>query len=95
MAGILYVVTGPVLRSGLPTIGDGVSIPEYFYKALYDPGENRAIGFLLWNEGSKQPLRSFVVSVDSLEILTGLDFFPSVPDSIEAVVDYNQWKTNK
>lgn len=91
MAGILYVVTGPVLREGLPTIGDGVSIPEYYWKVLLDPDENKAIGFLLRNERSSKPLRSFAVSVDSVEIVTGLDFFPGIADSVEAMVDYNDW----
>jgi endonuclease G len=47
------------------------------------------------NEGSKQPLQKYVVSVDYLESITGINFFPSLPDSIESLmestIDVSQW----
>jgi endonuclease G len=82
----VYVVTGPVLRKGLPTIGpDKVSIPEYFYKAiLVLSGDTcEAIGFVCRNEPSDLPIERFAVSIDSVEALTGLDFFNALPDNIE------------
>ncbi|GAB3718507.1 hypothetical protein GCM10027592_61520 [Spirosoma flavus] len=83
----LYVVTGPVLKSGLPTIGKAneVSVPEKFYKVLLycNKPQIRMIGFLLDNEGSNKSIREFVVSVDLIEQLTGLDFFPKIPDDLE------------
>jgi endonuclease G len=39
------------------------------------------IGFLIPNE---KPLQTFVISVDSLESLTGLIFFTALPDLIES-----------
>jgi endonuclease G, mitochondrial len=83
----LYVVTGPVLKPGLPTIGkqNEVAVPEQYYKViLYCNSPNiRLIGFLLNNEPSNEPLRSFVVPVDQIERLTGIDFFPFIPDDLE------------
>ena len=35
------------------------------------------------NKKSDQPLSSFVVSVDQIEKLTGVNFFPQLPDGIE------------
>ncbi len=83
----IYVVTGPVLKPGLPTIGKSneVSVPAKFYKViLYCNNPSiRMIGFLLNNEGARGSLQEFVVPVDLIEQLTGLDFFPKIPDNLE------------
>lgn len=83
----LYVVTGPVLKPGLPTIGrkNKVAVPEQYYKVILycrNP-EIRMIGFLLSNEGSDLSLKNFVVPVDQIEKLTGINFFPKIPDTLE------------
>ncbi|WP_373331376.1 DNA/RNA non-specific endonuclease [Salmonirosea aquatica] len=87
----IYVVTGPVLKPGLPTIGrlNKVSVPQQFYKVILyvNPPYVKGIGFLLNNEPSKAPLSSFVVPIDSIEKITGIDFFPRLPDSIERNVE--------
>lgn len=86
----IYVVTGPVLQPGLPTIGriNKVAVPRQFYKVILyvKPPYVKGIGFLLNNEPSKAPLSSFVVPIDTIEKLTGVDFFPRLPDSIERKV---------
>jgi endonuclease G, mitochondrial len=94
----LYVVTGPVLRTGLPTIGpSGVSVPEHYYKVVLDLREPgiRAMAFVLPNEKTKASLATFTLPVDSIEQRTGIDFFPIVPDSlegqIEATSSYQAW----
>ncbi len=82
--GTMYVVTGPVLHSGLTQLPpQGVSVPEQFYKIILDLKRNRMIAFLLDNASSQEPLESFVVSVDYVENLTGVDFFPALPDCLE------------
>ncbi len=85
--GQLYVVTGPVLKSGLSTIGryNEIAVPEQYYKiALYlSDSEPRMIGFLLKNEFSNENLKTFVVPVDDIEALTGIDFFSRLPDNLE------------
>jgi endonuclease G len=87
----VYVVTGPVLTAGLPTIGriNRVAVPRQFYKVvLYvKPPYVKGIAFLMNNEPSSAPLSSFVVPIDSIEKLTGVDFFPRLPDSIERRVE--------
>ncbi|MCR5423463.1 MAG: DNA/RNA non-specific endonuclease [Bacteroidales bacterium] len=84
----VFVVTGPVLRPGLPTIGDSkVAVPEYYYKVAYDPRRGEAICFLAPHQGSKKSIRHFVVSIDSVERLTGIDFFPALPDSVENYIE--------
>jgi endonuclease G len=79
----LYVVTGPVLTNKLGKIGiDEVTVPASYYKVIYDE-TNGMIGLVLPNEGSKKPLSDFVISVDSIETLTGIDFFPGLHDKLE------------
>jgi endonuclease G len=97
----LYVVTGPILQKGLPTIGtDNVSVPEYFFKVVldYTAKDSKAIGFIMKNESSKMPLGSFAVTVDSVETLTGINFFPTLPDSLEKKIEGNinleKWSLN-
>ncbi len=86
----LYVVTGPVLNKRFETIGSNkVSIPEQYYKIVLDidkPGI-KAIAFLMKNEKSSEPLSSFVVTIDEIEKITGLDFFPSISDELEGILE--------
>lgn len=97
--GAVYVVTGPVLKRGLPSIGpNNVSVPELYYKVILDyrMPEYKALGFVLPNTGSSLPLVHFAVTIDSVERLTGIDFFPSLPDkdenTLEASVCLPCWK---
>jgi endonuclease G, mitochondrial len=86
----LYVVTGPVLQPGLPKIERGVnkvSIPKFYWKVVLDAERKRSIGFVMPNQAITVPLSSFAVSVDSVEKLTGLDFFNALPDAEEAVME--------
>lgn len=88
----LYVVTGPVLTKGLPAIGPNkVSVPNYYYKVILDYKKSRqqAIGFLLPNQKSSLPLRQYVVSVDSIEKLTSIDFFFRLEDNQEQFLEQN------
>jgi|TARA_R110000782_G_scaffold1119_1_gene4073 endonuclease G, mitochondrial len=86
----IYVVTGPVLEDSLPTIGENkVSIPKYYYKVIleYKSNVTKAIGFILPNKKSSFPLNKFIVSIDSVEQMTGIDFFHQLPDSIENKIE--------
>jgi endonuclease G, mitochondrial len=86
----IYIVTGPVLEKGLPTIGpDEVAVPKYFYKVIldYHPPRMKGIGIIMKNEGSDAPLQSFAVTIDSVEKLTSLDFFPLLPDASEKTIE--------
>ena len=95
--GKLYVVTAGILTQNKSKIGsNGVTVPKSFYKVIYDPrGQGRMIAFLLPNENSTKPLQSFVVSIDSLESMTGIDFFPGLQDSLENLlegkIDISAW----
>lgn len=87
----LYVITGPVLKTGLSTIGrsNEISVPEKFYKVILycNKPEIRMIGFLLNNEPSDSSIKQFVVPVDYIEQQTGIDFFPKLPDNLERTLE--------
>ena len=88
----IYVVTGGVLEDELETIGvNEVSVPEYFYKVILDyiEPELKGVGFIIPNKRSNERLINFAVSVDSVEISSGIDFFYLLPDSIEKRIESN------
>ena len=47
----------------------------------------KAIAFILANTSSSLDLSSYVVSIDSVEYVTGIDFFASLPDSLENLLE--------
>lgn len=98
----LYVVTGGVLTEGLETIGENkVSIPKYFYKVALDiTGDNQqGIAFIMPNDACPHQLLDYSVSIDSVEALTGIDFFPNLADELEnkleGEVNLTEWQTKE
>lgn len=93
----LLVVTGPVLKIGNVIEDNNLFVPKYYYKVIldYDLPEIKCIGFIIPNEWSSEDLSHFAVSVDNVESLTGIDFFPSLPEdqekAIEASCDLETW----
>ena len=90
----ILIVTGPILPSKnqkkLATIGpNSVTVPAYYYKAILDfkKEKSKSIAFVLPNKGSKLPLKSFVVTIDSLEKLSKIDFFYKLDDKLETKVE--------
>ena len=86
----LYIVTGPVLNGHFPSIGaNQVSIPHYYYKVIldYHRPEVKAIGIIMPNAASSESIQHFAVSVDSVEHLTGIDFFPLLNDIEESELE--------
>jgi len=82
----VFVITGGVLEKGLEEIGtEGVSVPKYFYKIIIDTsnGDYKAIAFLIPNKKSTKSFYSYSVSIDEVETVTGIDFFPKLNDKIE------------
>jgi endonuclease G len=77
----IYVVTGGVLKDSDKKIGtEEVSVPKYFYKIVLAKSgkEHKAIAFLIPNEKSQKGIYEFVVPVETLEKMTGIDFFPNL-----------------
>jgi endonuclease G len=86
----LFVVTAPVLNDTLSPIFrsiNKVSVPEYFYKIAFDKENNIAIGFLIPHKKLEYPIEFYAVSIDSIEALTGIDFFSNLNDSLEIIIE--------
>ena len=59
-------------------------MPKRYYKVIYDPTvDEKMIALVLPNEKSARPLEEYVVTVDHVESITGIDFFPDLDDDIE------------
>ena len=94
----LYIITGPIITPSFQTIGkDKVAIPQYYYKIAVDlkGPQVKAIAFILPNKASKKPLSDFVVSINRVEEVTGLDFLtnlsPSLEEALEKEQDLSLW----
>lgn len=97
--GKIYVVTGPIiLGEGIGTIGENkVVIPDAFFKALLVQEKDKyySIGIVMANTNEKQLMAKSAASINEIEEITGIDFFPQLDDKIEEDVesqfDLKQW----
>jgi len=97
----LYIVSGPILQDGhiIKQIGyNKVSVPDQFYKIILDleDPQKKSIAFLMPNEKSILPIKNYIVSIDEIEELTGIDFFADFlseedEEKLEKIGDPNQW----
>lgn len=95
----IYIVCGPVFyRQEHVTIGDNrVYVPEAFFKVvLCLNGKPKGLGIVVKNNSGTKKNDLYYNSIDQVERITGYDFFPALPDSIEdeveAVVNMDLWK---
>lgn len=100
--GELVVITGPILKDDLKKTQQGsyrVSIPEAYYKIVVDMNNDqpKAIAFLIPNKNVSSQLSQYAVTIDSIEAITGINFFASVSnaESFESVSDLSLWKVSK
>ena len=95
----VFIVCGPIIdkRNG-KTIGKDheIMVPEKFFKVILITSTQpaRAIGYIFENNASERPYKTY--SVDEIEKITGMDFFPGLPNNIEDVVesqyDTQEWR---
>lgn len=84
--GSLYIVCGPIMSNNPETIGaNNVAVPDGFYKVFLTQsnGEWKAIGFYFDNKPGSGNIRDYCKSVDDIERMSGIDFFPNLDDAIE------------
>lgn len=86
--GEIYIVTGPIYYQGKSLGYAGkVPVPTHVYKAVYIPQLNKSISFILPNQQVEvNQIPKSISSVKNLELLTGINFFPNVSDSVKSVV---------
>lgn len=96
---IVVIVCGPVPdETPVAHIGlSSVAVPQRFFKVILSPTARppKAIGFIMPNGYVKGGMQQCAVSVDSVEAITGYDFFAALPDEIENEVEsqcnFPQW----
>lgn len=85
----VWVLVGPVFYPGRDTVWLGthnVAIPHASYCVVLRRHRTAVISFVVPNDSLRRTaseLSRFLVSVDSVERLTGLDLFPLLADSVE------------
>ena len=91
--GEVWVVVGPV-HAAAPALRFGrIPVPEAFWAVIseYDEAEKgvRAVAYLVPHEEKwrDRELTRYVVSVDRIEEVTGLDFFPALSPGAQAALE--------
>ncbi|MDH6303974.1 endonuclease G [Parabacteroides sp. PF5-5] len=99
----VLIVSGPVIEDDMERLGENkVGVPRMFYKVVcsMEDDKPRAIAFLVENrEYKNRSMKQVAVTVDSVEKVTGIDFFPSfsndVQKEMESSIDWGYWKFNR
>ena len=99
----LMIVAGPIYNNAdTIRIGKaGVRVPGAFFKVLLAPyaDQPRGIAFVYPNMTSPGNMQEYAMSIDDLEKTIGYDFFPALPDDIEAQVEssfsFKEWNNSK
>ena len=87
----LYVIAGPVFDKTPRRLDSGVAVPNGFFRIwlrrLAD-GELQVLAFIVPQQvNGYEPLNNFLVAVDEVEALTGLDFYHHLPQHQQAVLE--------
>ena len=75
-----------------------VAIPDAYFKVVCSPytDEARGIAFVFPNAKASKHPREYVVTIDSVEKMTGMDFLSQLPDEIENEIEqtsnYTHWE---
>lgn len=95
----IYIICGPVFyKQDHETIGSNqVYVPEAFFKVvLCLNGTPKGMGVVVKNNAGTKKRDLYYNSIDQVERITGMDFFPLLPDDleeeIESHLDMDLWK---
>jgi endonuclease G len=98
-SGSIWIFTGPIFldASGNPTqpanfIGNHVAVPTHFFKVIlceHPQQQYEMYAFIMPNQKAKLPgtSKDYIVSVDEVERLTGLDFFALLPEPMQKTLE--------
>ena len=94
----IWIVCGPVVGENPKRIGaNRVAVPTYFFKSFLKrvDGGYSALAILCPNVAERKKMRDYIVPVDYIEDITGIDLYHLLPDSleksIEALTPYKLW----
>lgn len=95
----LLIITGPVIEKNMKRIGTNqIAVPNRFFKVICSISNNQmeGIGFLFENRNyTETSLKTLAIPIDSVETITGIDFFPSfskeIQTTIESRINWKHW----
>jgi endonuclease G len=91
--GTLHVICGGIVPVEYETIGkkNKIAVPTHYFKVILFEGTEgiQVISFVIPNGKSTKDIQIYSVPVDYIEMLTGIDFFNKLPDTIENNVESN------
>jgi DNA/RNA endonuclease G (NUC1) len=79
----VFVVTGKTVYSG----NSPDSLHLFYYKSILKGCKGDAIAFLVDSSSTLSEVMSFAISVDSLESVTGYDFFPQLDTGLQSIIE--------
>ena len=95
----IYIICGPVFyKQEHEQIGiNKIHVPEAFFKVvLCLNGEPKGMGFVVKNNAGTKKKDLYYNSIDQFERITGIDFFPILPDDleneVESKLDMDLWR---
>ena len=96
----LVIICGPLFtKEPIKYIPEThVAIPDAYFKVVCAPytDQARAIAFVFPNAKASKHPREYVVTIDSVEKMTGMDFLSQLPDEIENEIEktsnYTHWE---
>ncbi len=86
----LYITSGPIFMNSDQRIGkNNVTIPSHFYKTIliYNDSIQEAIGFIFPHKKCEGEIFDYAISIDSLELITGLNFYHRLPKRKEKKIE--------
>jgi len=98
----LYVVTGPIFNTNVKKqlrSKNNLSIPDYFFKYAIDMVNEKAIGFLVPHQKLQEPIEAYMVTIDSIELVTKINFNYQMENELETDLEsqliIKDWQNEK
>ena len=88
--GTVLVFTGPLISEDMPKLKNRVSVPSAMWMVITvrrGSGEYITAGFIIPQQAKNKDFRTYLVPVDKVEELTGLNFFPKLPDNQQHILE--------
>jgi endonuclease G len=93
---LIHVITGPIFKSKpTPRIKNKIAIPDGYFKILLRGQSQQweALAFIFPQNPQSSKLSDYLVSIDTIEKITGWDFFSELPDTEEYTFETYKAKT--
>lgn len=95
---IAWIYCGPIYSSNPEPFAANRKVPApiAFYKIVVSPGDNNSVDVMAFRMPHEEiessvDLSTFLVSVDSIEEATHIDFLKDLPDSVENIIESVVW----